>query len=377
MIRQIGMFGLGGLLTMGAVFAQADTIDPPSYDATLEVGESVTISKTVVVEAAGPSDATVDIMFVFDVTGSMGGAIASAKAAADSVLASLAGSYDLTSGTGWYSDFNAGDAPAGVSGGEINVNLNAGNTGASSGINDMWDTGSCVVATVYVGCGGDTPEMGYDGIADAATNGDWRPGSNRFIVALGDANFKSGAETEASAIAALDAANVTLLGLTYGSGFTSSIQSLIDGSANGGIVSASGSDLADFVEDAIDATFATYNTVSVGDLGGGLPGVGVSAVCTSSDAGLDGLGACAGDSAVGDFDRSVDRTFTFDVTFTGLEEGLHSFDTFALVDGGIVAREADRITVGDPGEPMPLPGSLALLGLGLTCLAGRRRRRAA
>lgn len=373
MIKQIGTLGLGGLLTLGAMFAQADTVDPPTFEATLDVGESVTISKTVVVEAAGPSDALVDIMFVFDVTGSMGGEIADARASADGVLASLAGLYDLTSGSGWYSDNTPGnDAPPGISGGEINVNLNAGNTGDASGINDMWDAGNCTVAGVFVGCGGDGPETGYDGIADAARNGDWRDGSSRFIVALGDVGFKDSLDSEASTIAALDDENITLLGLTYGSGFTTSVQGLIDGSANGGIISDSGSSLVDFVEDAIEATFAEYDTVSVGDLGGGLPGVGVSAVCTGAD-----TGACVGDSAVGDFDRSIDRTFTFDVTFTGLEEGVHSFDTFALVDGGIVAREADTITVGEGGEPMPLPGSLALLGLGLTGLAGLRRRRAA
>jgi hypothetical protein len=371
MIKQIGTLGLGGLLALGAMFAQADTIDPPTFEATLDVGESVTISKTVVVEAAGPSDALVDIMFVFDVTGSMGGEIADARASADGVLSSLAGLYDLTSGSGWYSDNTPGNGVPGISGGEINVNLNAGNTGDASGINDMWDAGSCTVAGVFVGCGGDGPETGYDGIADAARNADWRDGSNRFIVALGDAGFKDSLDNQASTIAALDAENVTLLGLTYSGSFTSSMQGLIDGSANGGIISASGASLVDFVEDAIEASFAEYSTVSVGDLGGGLPGVGVSAVCTGADS-----GACAGDSAVGDFDRSIDRTFTFDVTFTGLEEGVWDFPTFALVDGGIVARELDTITVGE-GEPMPLPGSLALLGLGLTGLAGLRRRRAA
>jgi hypothetical protein len=217
--------------------------------------------------------------------------------------------------------------------------------------------------------------MGYDGIADAARNGDWRDGSNRFIVALGDVGFKNGVDTQASTIAALNDNNVTLLGLTYGSGFTSSINGIIAGLDNGGVVSGDGSSLSDFVDAAIEESFATYSSVTVDDLGAGLPGIGVSTVCTSSDVGLDGLGACSGAEAVGSFDRSVDRTFTFDVTFEALEVGTWDFGTLALVDGGRVAREADSFTVTGGGgpEPMPLPGTLALVCLGLAGI-GRRLR---
>ncbi|MBT8472133.1 MAG: hypothetical protein KJN99_05980, partial [Marinicaulis sp.] len=41
----------------------ADTIDPTSFSATLGVGESVTIRKTVVIEEGSPSDATIDAYF--------------------------------------------------------------------------------------------------------------------------------------------------------------------------------------------------------------------------------------------------------------------------------------------------------------------------
>ncbi|MEM9497139.1 MAG: VPLPA-CTERM sorting domain-containing protein, partial [Pseudomonadota bacterium] len=75
---------------------------------------------------------------------------------------------------------------------------------------------------------------------------------------------------------------------------------------------------------------------------------------------------------------SIEREFTFDVTFTRIAEGDSAFDTLALVDGGVVAREADRFSDGDGVAPIPVPAGLPLL---LTALGGigyiSRRRKAA
>ena len=81
--------GLAISLLGGTAFA--DTIDPTSFSADIAVGESVTIRKTVVIEE-GTADASIDVMFLIDTTGSMGGAIDAAKLAAADILTGLAGS---------------------------------------------------------------------------------------------------------------------------------------------------------------------------------------------------------------------------------------------------------------------------------------------
>ncbi|MBL1274648.1 MAG: PEP-CTERM sorting domain-containing protein [Ectothiorhodospiraceae bacterium] len=337
--------------------AVADSIDPVMYSDRLSLGESVTIRKTVIINSDRPTGALLDVMFIFDVTGSMRDEIDIAKMAADDILTGLSGFGSLRSGTGWYSDplFDG-----------VHVDLNGGNTSTTSGIDDMWDTGSCVVAGADAGCGGDFPEKGYAAISEAASSASWAPGSNRFIIAFGDASFKM-PPTEAATIAALGASGAELIGISYNSGFTSDIEDL-GGTAYSGVGLDTGA-LVTLILDSVGSSFDSYDAVTVSDLGGGMPGVGVSTMCVSADIGL-----CAGADALGMYDRSIDRTFEFDVTFTGLEDGEHHFPTYALVDGGIVATERDWITVKDRLS-VTEPGTLALFGLGLMGVGFARRHR--
>ena len=345
--RQIGL--ASGLLISGlAAPAAADTISPISYlNSSLGVGESVTIEKTVVIEASGPTSALIDVMFIFDTTGSMGGEIAAAKAAASDILTGISSFGDLASGTGFFND------PA-FDGVVSDLTTNDATTIAS--INTFGASG-----------GGDFPEQGNAAINDAALNASWRTGSNRFVVALGDASFKDNPD-DATVKANLEAVEANLFGLAFNGASTAFETSVAE---LGGTSYESSDDpdsiLADIL-DGISAGFATYDTVSIGDLGGASPLFEVVVECTGADSGV-----CSGSEAIGSFDRTVDRTFTFDVTFKRLAAGDASFETYALVDGGIVATESDRFPGGEM-PAIPVPASLGFSLIGLAGLGLIRRR---
>lgn len=336
--------------------AFADTIDPVSFTATLDAGESVTIRKTVTTETA-VTGATLDVMFLIDTSGSMGGEITAAKAAASNILTELAGFGDVATGVGFYSE-------PGSDG--VFRDLTTDTTTALNNIND--------ITLGLGGGGGDFPEEGINATRQAALGASWRPGSTRFVIALGDATFKeSDGSTVANTLTALADNNVTFSGIDFGAmTSTFGIDPTVFADATGGtIFSATDTpeSIATAITDTVTAGFAEFDEVTVSDLGDGLPGVGVSVACVSAD-----IGSCVGDTAVGSYDRSVVRSFEFDVTFTALAEGTHSFTTRALVDGGTVATEADRITVG--AGAVPEPATLLLLGAGLLGLGSVRRARA-
>ncbi len=371
-------------LIFGAGGALADSISPLTYSAELAVGDSVTISKTVVVEASGPTGALIDIHFLFDTSGSMGGVISGAKAAAADIFSSLADFGDVAASVGVYSEAaRLPTAPAGSTAPGLVINQDV-TTDTATSIAAI----NAVTLNIPDG-GGDGPENGVNGIELAAENLSWRPGSTRFMFVFGDIGFKTSAcgeaggtsgltcdafdnqdglpiSTAANALAALSADGVKLFGLDYsfGGSFNSAIETL------GGTAFASTTTPGDIVDDitaGITAGFATYSDVTVSDLGAGLPEIGVSVVCTGAD-----IGACSGATATGAYDRTVDRTFTFDVTFERLAAGDSVFSTHALVDGGIVASERDSFTVS--AVPLPAAGLMMLGALaGLGAMARRRK----
>lgn len=324
----------------------ADSISPATYSDTLGIGESVTITKTVTVTNAPPSDAKVDVFFLADTTGSMGGAISAVKSSASTILSSTAGLGDVAFGVGEYKDF--GD----IYTYKLNTGMTSSQATAQSAINTWGASG-----------GGDWPEANLYALnrvaTDAATG--WRTGSTRILVWFGDApgHDPSGGVNEAAATSALQSMNIVVEAVDVGSmnyyGQASRIAAATGGDYYSGISSGT---IVSTIQAAIKSVIDTY-----------------SKVCLDASAAPAGVSVVTDPCYTGSFDRSVDRTFTFDVTFTGDAAGTYAFPINAMVDGGVVAVENDRITVG--GTSVPEPGMLSLLGLGLVSMAVTRRRRAA
>lgn len=356
-----------GFLLVGNM-AWADSIFPDSFSATLGVGETVTINKTVTVDAGVLTTGLVDVFFLADTTGSMGGQITAARNNASTIVSNLAGLGDVQFGVGEYRD--TGDAFTY----RTNTALTSNPTSIQDGIGEWSAAG-----------GGDFPEANMIALERVAGETGWRPGSARVIAMFGDAPGHVGrtdskpdafgdflVSSEDNAIAALNGEDITVhignTGGTGNSGMNAAGGGAAAGQANriaaatGGSVftlSGAGDDIADLITAAVESTFATFNSVSLLPVGN-LPGVGVS----------------VSDAIMGEFDREEDRTFDFTVTFTGLVPGTYDFVINALVDGATVAIESDRIIVTN-GEmtPIPLPAAGWMLLAGLGALGAMRRRR--
>ena len=346
------------LAVVCASAAQAQSIDPASFSATLAVGESVTIHKTITL-AAGGAD-LVDLYMLADNTGSMGTTIGQAKAGATAILGALPTNTFVGIGD-YQGDCYEGGLAAGCRE-EVTTFYGTGEKAPLSGDLSAAQTGINGWAAGY---GGDYPEAGFDALRVTAENTPWRAGSKRLIVWFGDAPSHTESTTMAGAIAALNAEGITVLAFnntSAGSGMdgcypvaepacaagtnqASAVAAATGGSLLNNFLSFSGTDFVNAINDAIGSATTTLDLVFGSSYGG--PGLAFSFTCTDA-LGCTGVGG--GESR------------TFDVTITALAEGTYDFTIGA---DGVAARETDHIVVGGGSSVVPEPSTWLMLATGL------------
>jgi hypothetical protein len=186
--KLFGVF-LGLLVAIGLTMYAAADIAPDSLYAVLQPGESVTEFKTVTIPDIPPK---ADVVFSFDLTGSMAGIIDTAKAQAVNILNALDAltGVDIDYGVMSYMDYPAfyssceysaiygsGGDPCNDYAYSLDQPVTGNNTEVVSAITDL-----------NLGCGGDGPQdytrVFYESYADP--NVGWRTGAAKVLVNFGD-----------------------------------------------------------------------------------------------------------------------------------------------------------------------------------------------
>lgn len=341
-----------GLLSAAA---QAQSISPSSVSATIGVGESFTVHKTITLGERGATN--VDVFFLADNTGSMGSTISKATAGAIAILNALPSTYQFGVGRYFGDPSEPGMTPSSAY--QTLTALTSNKPAVQSGINSWIASG-----------GGDGPEGNLFALKQVAETAAWRPEAQRLVVMFGDAEGHTETTTTAQAIAALGAANAKVIAFNntsagsgidgrYGAepaGFrqASAIVGAVGGAVVDNFLSVSNADFITAVTSQITAAASFLDLVFGSTFSGS--GLGISFACTD---------------ALGCDDVAAGATRTFDLTITGMLPGVYNFNVFAQ---GIDAFETDTITV---TGAVPEPETYALMLAGLAAVGGIARRRRA
>ncbi len=330
---------------LNPVPADAGAIEPATFEASIDLRETITIEKTVYVDPESPVD-LVDVFFLFDNTGSTEPIIRAVKRASARLLDRIAGGdprfagIDVGFGVGRYlRDPGEGVHPRRSY--QLQQPITT-YTGAALAAIDAWRLGS----------GGDDPEGNFFALHQVATQGaptdgvgrsdrgigtgqatGWRANSGRIIVWFGDAPAHESTVDLREVVDALVDSNVVVAalntkrsgrGIDY-NGQASTIASATGGTLTNGISTAG---ITDFILDVVASALSARDI----DL----------TLATSGDtSGLEISFSCASPQGCDKVKPGESRDFR--MTVTGVRIGDYAFTTFAPGVAG--AEESDRISV--------------------------------
>lgn len=324
-----------------ATSGAAQSITPAWSTSTLEVGQTITISRTITLG----NERVVDIFFLADLSGSMNtnNAISRVKSAAGYVTANAPGGA-WNFGVGHYNPDYTEDQV-----------LNPSKMAAQAAINGWAASG---------GVGTANP---LDALEEIAANTAWRTGSERIIVWFGDMSQVVGANT-AQTIAVLQSAGVKVAAFNMNSGASGGINASGQAAA---IVSGTGGTLHH------ESTSLITNTLVYSRVSGLVSPPSPVDLVFGSDLVGDGLSlAFACTSRIGCDNVLPGQSRTFDMTITANTPGEYAFTTYAQ---GLTALTYDRVTVtAPPTSVVPEPSTWIMLATGLMGVGifARVRRRA-
>jgi hypothetical protein len=325
--------------------AFAASITPDNFEATIGVNGTTSFDRTVTLDPVAVDK--LDVFFLADNTGSMGGVIGNVRTVATGLLNSISTRFDdVQFGVGSY----LGDPVEGVEPSEsyslldpvdnngINPALNAINTWSANG-------------------GGDLPEAGFFGLHQAATSGgatnsgvssgqntQWRSGSKKYILWFGDASSHTETIGLAETLRTLQDEDVTVIGFNSNAAGTG-IDGAYDGTSSQASQITSGTDgnlTNNFSSVPVDELTSTV----LGALGSATETLDLNFESVGDTSGLDVNYVCTDPRGCEDVGGGESRTFRMNVK--GLTTGIYEFDTSVV---GLSAVASNRITVASGSTP--------------------------
>lgn len=319
-------------------------IFPVDYEAEIELGETVEVDAAVLLDPGGPAVSLVDVFFVTDGTGSMGGTIADVQNSAANILNTIAGAgadprfdgIDVAFGVGLYLGDPSEPAETLASAYQLQEAVTTDLVAVEAAIDDWSATG-----------GGDTPEANFFALHQIACEGcdtdglgiadtgvgtgqvtGWREGAGRVIVWFGDAKSHTVTVSLPEAQQELQAQGVVVCAINTensGSGIDDANQATGIVNVTGGVLINNVGGAGAVVDAILNAVAEVTETVdlSFATIPGPIEGLDVTLNCTDP-AGCDEVSP--GDAR------------DFEWIIQGMSSGHYEFQIVAL---GIAGATAD------------------------------------